>query len=267
ARCETPWGLYPSIPGTYAALTSASVDGETYNYLFTIEAVKPAPVYTQIEAPLDPLDDYRMSVVFNSPAYYLNGQVTWDDISSLGTPSRFYKYVPLPASVSALTVNSDDLLFLQLDMFASTWDDTAPVNSGQIDFSIPIGMDWYTILDNSHSSGNAVRVQGNLITDTYGLADNDDNMSPPQNSIRAWPNPFSEFLRIIVSAPRPNKLYVYNLRGQLVRVLTHLDFHDGVGIYSWDGKDDNANACANGVYYIMTGAGEQSETRKVLLLK
>lgn len=267
ARCETSWGLYPSIAGTYASLTSASVDGETYNYLFTIPAVKPAPVYTQIEAPADPLEDYRMSIVFSSPAYYLNGQVTWDDISSLGSPSRFYKLVPVPAPVSALTVNSDDLLFLQLDLMASTWNDTNPVNSGRIDFSVPIGQDWYTVLDNSYASANAVLAQGNLITDTNGLADNDDYMPSPEISIRAWPNPFSEYLKICVNASLPNKLYIYNLKGQLVRSLLHLDFHDGISLYTWDGRDDNANPCANGVYYIMTGAGRQAKTRKVLLLK
>lgn len=267
ARCETSWGLYPSIAGTYAALTSASVDGETYNYLFTIEAAKPAPVYTQTEAPADPLADYRMSIVFNSPAYYLNGQVTWDDISSLGSPSRFYKFVPLPASVSALTVNSDDLLFLQLDMFASTWVDTDPVNSGQIDFSIPVGQDWYTVLDNSYSSANAVLVQGNLITDTYGLAESDDVMPAPAPVMVALPNPFSDYLRISVYDSELHKVHVYNLKGQRVRSLSHLDYHDGIIIYSWDGRDDNANVCANGVYYLRTGDSRQSVIQKVLLCR
>ena len=268
ARCETPWAVYPAIAGTYAALTSASVDGETYNYLFTIPAVMPAPQFTTISPPTDPIEDYDVSIEYNCPAYYLSGKVTWDDISSLGISPYFYKYVPVPSTVSAFTVNSDDLLFLQIDMMASVWDNPLPMNSGQIDFSIPIGMNWYTVLDNSFASGNAVLAAGRLITHANVSIDDENIPSPNVSDIKAWPNPFSHSLKISLNGIKSYaKLDIFNHRGQLVRSLALDKQIDNDYNLIWDGKDRAANTCATGIYYLKVTDVKSKLFKRVLLIR
>ncbi len=94
------------------------------------------------------------------------------------------------------------------------------------------------------------------IIDTYKLEQN-------------YPNPFNPQTTIKYQLPETNtvKLYVYNSIGQLVKTL--VDDTQEAGIYNiaWDGKDNNNNEIASGIYIYRLMAGDYIETRKMLLLK
>ncbi len=62
-------------------------------------------------------------------------------------------------------------------------------------------------------------------------------------------------------------LRVYDMSGCLVRVL--LDDRKLTGDHTamWDGRDENGNAAASGVYFVRFESSAQMQARKIVLLK
>ena len=86
------------------------------------------------------------------------------------------------------------------------------------------------------------------------------------------PNPFNPSTTIYYSIPDglaqvPVKLIIYNLRGQLVRILVEDTQQPGNYSVNWDGMDINGSKVSNGVYFYRLNAGDFICTRKMVLLK
>jgi hypothetical protein len=84
------------------------------------------------------------------------------------------------------------------------------------------------------------------------------------------PNPFNPTTAIEFSlrAPAHVTLSVYNVKGQLVRVL--LDETRPAGLHSdvmWDGRNGAGDAVASGIYFYRLVAGDFTNTKKMVLLK
>lgn len=84
-----------------------------------------------------------------------------------------------------------------------------------------------------------------------------------------YPNPFNSTTKIDfrVSAGSEVEIAVYNLQGQLVRVLTHKNYEPGEYQVSWDGSDAKGMLAATGVYVYQMRAGDFVQQRKLILLK
>ncbi|MCC7264641.1 MAG: M6 family metalloprotease domain-containing protein [Candidatus Latescibacteria bacterium] len=85
----------------------------------------------------------------------------------------------------------------------------------------------------------------------------------------AYPNPFTAGVVLPYRLAQQEKvtLAVYNLAGQLVRVLASGPQNPGAHEVRWDGRDNTGEALARGVYLCRLQAGVQVETRKLLLLR
>ncbi len=86
------------------------------------------------------------------------------------------------------------------------------------------------------------------------------------------PNPFNpatsiQFAVVSDQLSVPTTLRIYNIRGQLVRTLVDEPKMTGTYEVVWDGKDDRGNETASGVYFYKLKAGEQTETKKMILMK
>lgn len=84
------------------------------------------------------------------------------------------------------------------------------------------------------------------------------------------PNPFnpSTSLRFELSSPRRIDLRIYDLAGRLVRTLeSQTPFGSGRHVVVWNGRDDHGRTVASGVYVVRLGAGDQSASRRIALLK
>jgi len=85
----------------------------------------------------------------------------------------------------------------------------------------------------------------------------------------AFPNPFNPRTTIEVGIARAGetRIGIYNLRGQLVRVLLD-DFKDrGTYLLYWDGTDANGKALPSGIYFVKMMSGGVYSHRKVILMK
>jgi len=94
-------------------------------------------------------------------------------------------------------------------------------------------------------------------------------------TLSSYPNPFNNRTNIVVNIKKSSFLNVciYNILGQLIKVVTVADFVEGKKIYSWDGSGANNHSVSSGVYFIRLIAKEKnsgqslSAIRKILLLK
>lgn len=99
----------------------------------------------------------------------------------------------------------------------------------------------------------------------------DDNAPLPRayQLEQNFPNPFNPITRIQFNLSRTDKvkLEVFNSLGQ--RVATLIDDIRPVGAHTvyWNGADDGGQPVASGIYFYKLTAGNQSETRKMVLLK
>jgi hypothetical protein len=88
-----------------------------------------------------------------------------------------------------------------------------------------------------------------------------------------YPNPFNPETTIRFDIPALNqktvkvKLAIYNITGQLVRVLVDEERSPGAYEMRWDGNNEFGSRVATGMYFYRITAGDFSDTKKMLLLR
>ena len=84
-----------------------------------------------------------------------------------------------------------------------------------------------------------------------------------------YPNPFNATTVIAYQLERNGEidLAIYNLAGQQVAILIQGHRRAGAYTINWNGRDRSGNRLATGVYLYRLEAGDQVETRKLLLLR
>jgi len=91
--------------------------------------------------------------------------------------------------------------------------------------------------------------------------------------LQNYPNPFNPETRIkyIVDSrqihPIPTTLKIYNILGQLVKMLVDEAQEPGSYEVIWDGKDEEGNEVASGIYFHQLTTGKFNQTRKMVLLR
>ena len=104
---------------------------------------------------------------------------------------------------------------------------------------------------------------------TAVLEDHTDTTPQTFTLDQNYPNPFNPATTIRFDLPRSVdiELALYNLTGQKVATLAHGLREAGTHTLRWDGRDDDEQELASGVYLYRLEAGERVETRKLLLLR
>jgi hypothetical protein len=84
-----------------------------------------------------------------------------------------------------------------------------------------------------------------------------------------YPNPFNPSTEIEFDIPRsgPVSLEIFNILGQKVRQLLADRLERGHHTITWDGRNDQGELLANGVYFYRITVGDFSDARKMILLK
>ncbi|MBD3258130.1 T9SS type A sorting domain-containing protein [candidate division GN15 bacterium] len=97
----------------------------------------------------------------------------------------------------------------------------------------------------------------------------DDVLPSDFNLAQNYPNPFNPTTSIELSVPtsREVTLDVFNVLGRKVRQLLNERLPAGVHQVEFDGRSEDGETLATGVYFYRVTAGDFVETRKMLLLK
>jgi chitodextrinase len=97
----------------------------------------------------------------------------------------------------------------------------------------------------------------------------DEDIMLPTVLKGVYPNPFNPVTYISFHLEKAEKVDVkiFNVRGQLVRILTEQEFAAGEHKLSWDGTTDRNINCTSGVYFIKFTAGAVQDVQKAILMK
>ncbi|MEK7764894.1 MAG: FlgD immunoglobulin-like domain containing protein, partial [bacterium] len=74
-------------------------------------------------------------------------------------------------------------------------------------------------------------------------------------------------VRTYVPAAVDLSVRVYNIAGELVRVVKEASVVPGLTEWSWDGKNDGGSLVGNGVYFIQVVMGSDVQIKRVVVLK
>ncbi len=101
-----------------------------------------------------------------------------------------------------------------------------------------------------------------------GESDSEDELvQEPEIKLNCYPNPFSSSSTISFILPKSEnvKLYVYNLKGQVIRRLC--DESKALGEHSilWDGLDESGKQVSAGVYIVRINSGKHTSTKKITM--
>ncbi|MDO9578112.1 MAG: CotH kinase family protein [Candidatus Cloacimonadales bacterium] len=128
-------------------------------------------------------------------------------------------------------------------------------------------------MDNSLAASWAASSQHGTpgeINDVYVAADEEIvALSPDLQLLQNFPNPFNPSTKISFSLPNESRinLSIYNIKGQLVKILVNELFNKGIYTVTWDGDDNTGKSVASGIYYYRLSDRHSTRTRKMLLLK
>lgn len=145
---------------------------------------------------------------------------------------------------------------------------------------------------NSYVGSSNFKFRFHIISDSLGTSDGwyiDDiridlkSTSIPEEPIsiptdftlyQNYPNPFNPTTVIVFKIqnsrfkiPVHTTLKIYNILGQLVRVLADEEKTPGAHRVYWDGKDKNGESLSSGIYFYKLDAGDMSEVKKMVLIK
>ncbi len=89
-----------------------------------------------------------------------------------------------------------------------------------------------------------------------------------------YPNPFNPSTTITFSLPSqsgggysPTTLRIYNVLGRVVRTLLDESLVAGTHDVVWDGRDDQGNQVASGIYFYRLRSGDYEDTKKMVMMK
>ncbi|MDP8322895.1 MAG: T9SS type A sorting domain-containing protein [Candidatus Stygibacter australis] len=104
----------------------------------------------------------------------------------------------------------------------------------------------------------------------YGLVEADEFIT--QNSklkIQNYPNPFNPETQITFNLPEAEhvNLSVYNLKGQLVKLLADEVLPTGNNSLIWDGKNETSRKVSSGIYLLRLKSNNETTTKKIMLIK
>ncbi|MFH2049899.1 MAG: T9SS type A sorting domain-containing protein, partial [bacterium] len=84
-----------------------------------------------------------------------------------------------------------------------------------------------------------------------------------------YPNPFNPTTEIVFSIPQDAKvsLEVFNIMGQRVKTLIDEMLNAGEHTVEWDSRNSSGQSVSSGIYFYKLNAGDQTDSKKMMLLK
>jgi len=84
-----------------------------------------------------------------------------------------------------------------------------------------------------------------------------------------YPNPFNPETQITFSLPETEhiNLSVYNLKGQLVKILADEILPAGNNSLIWNGRNENDRKVSSGIYLLRLKSGNEITTKKIMMIK
>lgn len=103
------------------------------------------------------------------------------------------------------------------------------------------------------------RLTGSVSTDAE-----DATIPVVPTSISCYPNPFSASTTIKSAGASPDRIEIFNIKGQRIQTLTNDSKSQSI---AWDGRNNHNQQVPAGLYFIRANAGNQTMTTKVIKIQ
>ncbi|UCD18512.1 MAG: T9SS type A sorting domain-containing protein [Candidatus Zixiibacteriota bacterium] len=122
-----------------------------------------------------------------------------------------------------------------------------------------------------HLYQDDIRLLFKAITGNYSTAVSDESGTLPRQFTlwQNYPNPFnpSTIIRYYLPRAADVSVEIYNILGRKTRTLVTARQKGGDYVVTWDGADSDGNEVASGVYFCRVKAGDEVQTRKMVVLR
>jgi FlgD Ig-like domain len=137
------------------------------------------------------------------------------------------------------------------------------------------GIDWYHFIAGDFDIELTVDEYMGIMPDMgayeyYEVSgESNDNIIPASPGLSCFPNPFNPETRLNFHLNEPEyvDLKIYNLKGQLIKVLCSKSLTAGEHYFSWIGTNCKDKKVASGIYFAILSAGNQQSVTKLVLIK
>lgn len=214
----------------------------------------------------------------NSPLFYIGSTSASKNVSFdisakfAGVDSIKERSFTFPISYDTTKIIISSMLGYEKikDLFANAGYDTSQIVSIALkynllcDYTALIALepnDTIHFLDDPFDEGKLTNVENEVANDSL--------------QVSIYPNPFNSTTKILVSVMIPSRvnIYVYNILGQLVKVIVEGEEIVSSKSYFWNGVDSHNTSVSSGVYLLRiavkdkTNNSERSFIHKLMLLK
>ena len=269
----------PGLPvGTYLIAVSIfdpEPEADATAYTLTVEAASAVPA-DEVEPNNDLADAQALTL---GPLDFLFGTIDVDDVGTLGVggddlEDLFLLTLPGPGLRVTLTLHGADCdLYLANPDTGEILGQSNGAGIGQESIDLPeLGAGTYllavSIFDDDPVLDTATFY---LLTleNAVSTAAEDAPAVPEGLALGAYPNPFTEALRIRFTLPAAAavRLDVFDLRGRRVRTLLDGRLPPGAHTAAWDGRDAAGAAVPAGVYLYRLRAGTATLSQTVVRVR
>jgi hypothetical protein len=128
---------------------------------------------------------------------------------------------------------------------------------------------WYKIVA-IYTDTSGISIPSNIVFGTpLPLSEYDDVLDVKTALLGNFPNPFNPetTIKFNLATPGHVRLEVFNIRGQLVRILICDFINRGIHSVVWDGTDEYRRRVGSGIYFYRMATNEYSSMRRMILLK
>ncbi|MCF7913396.1 MAG: T9SS type A sorting domain-containing protein, partial [Candidatus Cloacimonetes bacterium] len=137
------------------------------------------------------------------------------------------------------------------------------------------GIDWYHFIAGDFDIELSVEEYMGIMPDMgayeyYEVSDDTDVTIPSAIlQLSCYPNPFNPETRFNFHLNEPEyvDLQIYNLKGQLIKVLCSKSLSAGEHYLSWNGSNSKDQKVASGIYLAILSAGNKQSATKLVLIK
>jgi hypothetical protein len=132
--------------------------------------------------------------------------------------------------------------------------------------TLEIGHTYMIEVSAVYDLGESERVE---IEYTYEGTDADEPIVSTTKLLGNYPNPFNPETNILFSLKSAGQvaIEIFNIKGEKIRSLTCEEFPAGNHTIVWDGKNDKGNIVSTGVYSYRMITDDQTDIKKMLLIK
>jgi len=119
------------------------------------------------------------------------------------------------------------------------------------------------------SGAKILRLEKADVADKFGNTLSIEQSRPSLAFLKVVPNPSGKTVKIryIIGDESDVILDIYDVSGRLVRKLRRKHQKAGSYIVTWNGRDDRGRIVSSGIYLLRANVGEQTQTRKIVLLR